>query len=150
SHQKGDVGSYAKHGEVAQRPERAIDGSVSRASGRDQLREHQVVLNRNLCALFDSAVHAYARPGWFAIERQRTRLRKKAGGRVLAVDAALDRVAALRELCLRPWERQPGGDVELRAHEIGAGHLLRHRMLDLQPRVHFEKVERRLVAPAFE
>ncbi len=37
----------------------------------------------------------------------------------------------------------PGGDLDLRAHEVDPGDHLGHRMLDLQPRVHFEEEEAR-------
>ena len=70
--------------------------------------------------------------------------------RILGVDAALDGVAALREVCLRPRQRLAGGDEQLRAHQIDAGDRFGDRMLDLQPRVHLEEVERARVALAFE
>ena len=81
-----------------------------------------------------------------AVEQQPSGLRQELLRRILGVDARLDGVAALRERVLRPRQRLAGGDEQLRAHEVDAGHLLGHRMLDLQPRVHLEEIERRCVA----
>ncbi len=81
---------------------------------------------------------------------QRTGLREISAKRVLGVDAQLDGVPALRELLLRPWQRLAGGDPDLRRNEIDADDLLGDRMLDLQPRVHLEEVERRPIAGALE
>ena len=50
-------------------------------------------------------------------------------------------MSALPQLILRPRHRLARRDVELCAHEIDAGHELRHRMLDLQARVHLEEVK---------
>ena len=41
----------------------------------------------------------------------------------------------------RHRERRAGGDAELLDHDVDAGDRLRHRMLDLQPRVHLDEVE---------
>ena len=57
---------------------------------------------------------------------------------------------ALRQRRLRPWQRLAGRDAQLRVHQVDAGDRLRDRVLDLQPRVHLEEVEARLVALAFE
>ena len=51
---------------------------------------------------------------------------------------------------LREGQRLAGGDEQLRAHQIQARDRFRDRMLDLQPRVHFEEIEPRVVALAFE
>ena len=51
---------------------------------------------------------------------------------------------------LRPRQRLARGDADLRRHQVDAGRLLGHRMLDLQARVHLQKIEARLVAGALE
>ena len=43
---------------------------------------------------------------------------------------------------LRPRQRLARCDQQLRAHQVDAGDLLGDRMLDLQPRVHLEEIER--------
>ena len=86
-------------------------------------------------------------PGRLAVEQQRSCLGKKPVRGILGVDAALDGVAALRQLVLRPRQRLAVRDGELRANQIDAGHGLRDRMLDLQPRVHLEEKEARVARP---
>ena len=87
-----------------------------------------------------------AGPGRFAIEQQRTGLRQEAVLGILGVDAALDGMAALRERLLRPRQRLAGRDEQLRVHQIDAGDGFGDRMLDLEPRVHLEEIEPRVVA----
>ncbi len=53
-----------------------------------------------------------------------------------------------RSLCVHA-SGSSGRDRDLRANEVDAGHLLGHRMLDLQPRVHLEEVEPRGIAGPF-
>jgi hypothetical protein len=69
------------------------------------------------------------RPGWAGSPR-----------RVLGVDAALDGVAALAQVGLREGQRLALRDRDLQLHEVEPGHHLRHRVLDLQARVHLEEV----------
>ena len=66
---------------------------------------------------------------------------KKAIVRIFGVDAHFDGVATLSKLVLPPGQRRAAGHRKLRADEIDADDLLGHRMLDLQPRVHLEKIE---------
>ena len=61
--------------------------------------------------------------------------------RVLGVDARLDRRAGAGDLSLSERQRLPRRDPELPFDEIEAGHRLGHRMLDLEPGVHLEKIE---------
>ena len=77
-------------------------------------------------------------------------LRDETLRRILRVDAALDRVTALREALLREGQRLARRDAQLRVHQIDAGHAFGDRMLDLQARVHLEEIEARVVAVAFE
>ena len=56
--------------------------------------------------------------------------------------------------CVRPacvnGSGSPPATAQLRMNQVDADHAFRHRMLDLQARVHFEKVEARVVAFTFE
>src|SRR5919109_544868 len=62
-------------------------------------------------------------------------------GRVLGVDANLDRVPS--PFCsARGGERLTRRDPELLADDVDFGYELAHRMLDLQPRVQLDEVER--------
>ncbi len=60
---------------------------------------------------------------------------------ILGVDAALDGVALDHDVLLREAERRAGGDADLLAHQVDAGHRLGDRMLDLQAGVHLDEVE---------
>ena len=51
---------------------------------------------------------------------------------------------------LRPRQFSSGSDSDLRADEIYARHLFGHRVLDLEPRVHLEKVEASGFAGSFD
>ena len=53
----------------------------------------------------------------------------------------LDRVAGEPDVALGEAQRQPGGELDLLAHQIDPGDQLGHRMLDLQPGVHLDEVE---------
>ena len=53
----------------------------------------------------------------------------------------LDRVAAPRDVRLLVGHRFAGGDVDLLLHDVHAGDLLGHGVLDLQARVHLHEVE---------
>ena len=45
------------------------------------------------------------------------------------------------DLLLRQWKLFPIGHQKLPRHQIDPGNHLRHRMLDLQARIHFQKPE---------
>ncbi len=107
-------------------------------------------MHRHLGAFGHAAVDADPRHRRLAIEQQRPSLRQVVPGRILCVDAQLDRMAALRQILLRPWQFASSGDSDLRADEIDAGHLFGDRMLDLEPRVHLEKVEASGFAGSFD
>ncbi len=62
-------------------------------------------------------------------------------GRVLGVDADLDRVPEAPDVLLAQPERLPGCDPDLPGDEVEAGHQLRDGVLHLEPRVHLEEVE---------
>ncbi len=66
---------------------------------------------------------------------------RKSARRVFGVEPRFDRVAAERDLLLPARQRFTRGDAKLPFDEVDAGHRLRHRMLDLKPRVHFDEEE---------
>ena len=131
---------------VGDRAAQARDRLLAGAPVGDDLGDHRVELGRDRIALGDAAVDAYARPGRQPQQRDATGRGREPARGVLGVQAHLDRVAARRRrLAL---QAPAGGDLELHAHEIGAGHHLGHRVLDLQPRVDLHEREapaRRLV-----
>ena len=62
-------------------------------------------------------------------------------GRVLGVDADLDRVPEAPDVLLAQPERLPGCDPDLPGDEVEAGHQLRDGVLHLEACVHLEEVE---------
>ena len=117
-----------------------------RASSRvvgldDQLRQHRIVVHRDLGALADAAVDADARALRLAVEQDRAGLRKEALRRILGVDAALDRVAALREASCVKGSGSPEATRNCACTRSTPATHFGDGMLDLQARVHFEEIE---------
>ena len=59
-------------------------------------------------------------------------------------------VTALPKRFLRPREWRARRNLQLGPHQVDARHGFRHWMFDLQPGIHLEEVETRVVAFAFE
>ena len=98
-------------------------------------------MHGDLHAFRDSALEPHPGPLGQREPRDPARRGHEALGGILRVDPALDARSALRDLLLRPRQRLPGRDAELGRHQVEPGHLLGHRMLHLQARVHLEEVE---------
>ena len=62
--------------------------------------------------------------------------------RVLGVDATFDGMPAQPDIALAIAERLAGGDAQLLADDVETADHLADRVLDLQPRVHLDEVER--------
>ena len=60
---------------------------------------------------------------------------------ILGIEAAFDRPAVELHVVLRERQLLAGRDADHLLHEVDAGDQFRHRMLDLQARVHLEEVE---------
>ncbi len=71
----------------------------------------------------------------------RARRRREAGRGIFGVDARFDRVTAKVYAILRVPERLARGDANLLANQVEAGDHFGHGVLDLDARVHFQKVE---------
>ena len=109
-----------------------------------ELRDHRVVEDRHLEAGGRAAVVADAGP--------RRRRAAAECGRATAGNCCRDPrrrcgtrsrgPCGVSSACRIEVEPLAARDADLPAHEIDAGHHLRDRMLDLQPRVHLEEVER--------
>ena len=120
---------------------RSIASSRVGAAG-DQLGDHRIVEHRDLAALGDAVVDAHA------LRLARRPVADEAAGRgqeaaigILGIDAGLDRPAVELHVVLAEGELLAGGDADHLLDEVEAGHLLGHRMLDLEPGVHLEEVE---------
>jgi hypothetical protein len=86
-------------------------------------------------------VDAHARPLRRDEARHAARGRREAAPVILGIDAAFDRVAVARQVAVRRVERGALRDLQLPADQVDAGDHLRHRMLDLDARVHLHEVE---------
>ena len=121
--------------------------SVARLGRRDQLREQRVVVDGDRAAFVDAGVDADARARPARDRAAAAGLRQEILRRIFGVDAALDRVAALgRQRPCAHGSGSPAATANCALHEIDAGHRFGDRMLDLQPRVHLEEIELRVVA----
>ena len=140
--QKARVVAHAEQRRIGQRRAQAADGVVAVVSVHDQLGHHGVVEGRHLAAFGDAVVDAHA-----AVQRvlrappaDAPGLRREAGVRVFGVQARFDGVAAEADLVLLARQRVAGGHAQLPLDQVEPGDRLRHRVLDLQPGVHFEEV----------
>ena len=114
-------------------------------AGDDELGDHRVEQPRDAVALDDSRVDPDTRAGREAQRADPAGCRQEVRGRVLAVDAELERVAARLDVVVA--QRLSRGDPQLLADQVDAADLLGDRVLDLQARVDLEErdgaVERR-------
>ena len=113
-------------------PRRLARGAVG-----DDLAEHRVVGRADLLAGLERGVDAGA--GRPAHERRAPGLGEEAVGRVLGVDAGLDRVTGGAHVVLRERQRLALGDAQLQGDEVEAADELGDRVLDLQAGVHLEQ-----------
>jgi hypothetical protein len=115
-------------------------------SGRvdDQLGQHRVVEPADRAAVLDPGVDADAVADRGGEPGDRAGLRQ-AGDRVLGVEADLDRVPVRSHVVLREGQRLTRRDPQLQLDEVEPGDELRDGVLDLQPGVHLQEVEGRLL-----
>jgi hypothetical protein len=131
----------AEDREFAERPLHALQRFLAIASVRDELGEHRIIVNRHIQAVAQRAVDADAGALRLTDAQDAARGRQELVLGILGVDAAFERMAALRGAERGLGKRQTGCHFELQAHEVEPRHELGDRMLDLQARVHLEEVE---------
>ena len=109
----------------------------------DELGNHGIVVDGDLPAFVDAGIdaHALAVRGRRDVADEPPHGGQELAVRVLRVDAALDRPAVLLDVLLAQRQPLAGGDADHRLDEVDAGRELRHRVLDLEPRVHLEEIE---------
>src|SRR5262249_42592518 len=108
-----------------------------------------IVVARHDRAGDDMRVDADSRPARQVAGRNPPRRRCRAEG-TLRVDAAFDRVTVHGDRGLRVRELFAARDADLLAHDIDAGGHLRHRMLDLDARVHLDEGEHAVLVEELE
>ncbi len=98
-------------------------------------------MDADLGTLVDAVVEPNPLACWRLVADKPSDRRQKVARRVLGIDARLDRPAVEPHVVLGERQLLAGGDAQHQLDEIEPGDQLGHRMLDLQPRIHFEKVE---------
>src|SRR3954447_20422566 len=86
--------------ELAERAQHATPRRLAVAVAHDQLRDHRVVQAADLRPGRDAGVDAHAGPRRLPVARDPPGAREEAVGRVLRVDAALDRMTAELDVLL--------------------------------------------------
>src|SRR5262249_13644081 len=125
----------------AQRASEPVNRRFARFGPNRKLCKQRIVMDRDLPSFIYAAV--VANPG---ARRSRqpvdsTRTWKEVVIRILGVNATFDSGPAHLYLLLSEAERLASRDPYLLVHQVAANHQLGHRMLDLQPSVHFQEVE---------
>ena len=149
--EKRDVMTDAVDGEGVERVGLRGDRLPARRRMGDELGDHRIVIERDFAAFGDAGVVAH-RDAVDARLRGRPVAPEAADGgqeiaiRILGINAGLDRPAVELHVALADRELLAGGDAQHLLDQIDAGDQLRHRMLDLQPRVHLEEVEALVLA----
>ena len=144
---EGDVGRHAPDAELPQRPVHARDGGLGRGRpGRDLLQQRVVVARDDRARVGRAPVEADAHARRAPVGRDPAVVGHEAVGRVLGGDPALDRVAVELDVVLRGdpgrlHQRLPLGDQDLGAHDVDAGDLLGHGVLDLDAGVDLDEEE---------
>ncbi len=142
-----DIGRDAAHPELAQGPVHAADGAVGGLRPGRHLDEERIVeAGDDRAGIGGAAVQPDAVAGGGAVGGDAAVIGDEVVLRVLGRDPALDRVAGERHRRLRGRAGRLGqgralGDADLRLHDVDAGDLLGHGMLDLHPRVDLDEVE---------
>ena len=139
--QEAQVGRQPQHTGGAQRAQQAAAGLVARGAVGDDLGDHRVVVGADGLAAGQAVVDADAGAGRWLPQRHVAALRQKVGLRVLGVQAHLDCMALQRHLVLRQRQCFAARHGQLPGHQVLAGDAFGDRVLDLQPRVHFQEVE---------
>ena len=105
----------------------------------DELGDHRVVERRNLRTRLQRVLDAERLR--HLPQRHPAGLRHEILVRVLGAQPHLDGVAGKRNVLLPQRQRLAGRDAQLPLDQVEPGDRLGHRMLDLQPRVHFHEIE---------
>jgi len=116
-------------------------GLAARGRVGDHLGEHRVEAGSHDRAGLDARVPAHRRRGRRREGGERARGGQEVARRVLGVEPHLDRRSLEADVVLPVAERLAGGDAELVAHQVAAGHHLGDGVLHLEARVHLQEEE---------
>src|SRR6185312_14654494 len=144
--QEGDVVVDALDAETVERHGHGVDRGKPRRRVRAEFGDHRIVEHRNLAAFVHAGVvadrHVAARAfGRRAIADQAPDRGDETAIGIFGIDARLDRPAVDADVALLQRQLFAGRGADHQLDEIDAGDQLRHRVLDLQARVHFQEIE---------
>ncbi len=107
----------------------------------DQLADHRIVIRRHDVTAVRVRIESHAKAARRDKLLDPPRRRLEIAPRILRIDAAFDRRAALHDIGLRPWQRFAGRDANLRLDEVDPRDHFRHGVLDLNPGVDLDEIE---------
>ena len=137
ANQKGVVGLQAGDLDLLERSGKLRRRAFARRVVRDHLGDHRIVERRDRVAFAHAGVDAHVMRQ--AQPLQPSDRRQEALLRIFGVKPHFDGVAVDVQFALRLRQRLAGRDAQLPFDQIGAGDRLRHRMFDLQARVHLHE-----------
>src|ERR1700737_1516432 len=128
-----------------------LDGSGPRRRMRHEFGNHRIVKDRNLAAFLPASIVAYGDATGRTLDRrailyQSADGRQEVAKRVFRVDPRLHRPSGQRDVFLRKRELLACRDADHLLDQIDAGDQFGDGMLDLQPRVHLEKIKALVLA----
>ena len=135
--QQAAIRRDAEHDGVLERGDEAIDRLLARGRVRDQLAEHRVVVRCDRCAVAQRVIEADAARCDEAANDAGVRRERF----VFGAQPNLDRMTGPTHFVLRHRQRLAARDPKLPRDEVESGDRFRHRVLDLQPRVHLHQKE---------
>ena len=144
---KGDIRCHAANHELVQCIAHAANCLIACRGMHDQLGNHRIVEHRNLAAFIHAGIDAHAvYVGWRHVLHQAAGGRQETAEGIFGIDAAFHRPAVEFDLVLREGQLLPGRHPDHQFHEVHPGNQFGHRMLDLQPRIHFQEIEALVLA----
>ena len=139
---RGPLGPTSSIRQAASAASQALQRLFASRAVRGDFGQHRVVVGRDLLTGDHARVDAHTGQIARQLEAlQESRLRQEALLRIFGVQANFDRVAFElgRQRC--GWQRLTRRDAQLQLDQIEPGDQLGDRMLDLQARVHLQKVQ---------
>ncbi len=107
----------------------------------DDLGQHGIVVDPDPTSCRHPAVDPDVFPPWFGIAGYHPGCRDESPGGHFRADTGLYGPAVEGKVLLFEGEALAVGDPQLKLHQVQAGDLFRYGVLDLEPRVHFKKIE---------
>src|ERR1700724_1527460 len=126
---------------LVERQPHAIDRGCARGADRNYFRDHRIVIRRHDVASVSMRIYPNAAATGRVVKSDSSRGWLKIFGRILGVDATLDRVEP-RGRVRDVWrERLTGGDPNLFLYQITTVNLFRDGVFNLDAGIHLDEIE---------